>query len=76
MEGFFAFFLILILIVLLGILYKQRHVVARWLNDTNLTVTDAKRKKNLLRTIEDAQEEIREIERREARKSKAETGDE
>lgn len=74
MESVIAFFLLFLTIGALGLCYKNRHIIARWLNDTSLTVTDTKRKKYLRREIEDAEEELEEIEDRESKK-KAETAE-
>ena len=51
-------------IIGIGMAYKNRHSIARWLNDTTLTVTDEKRKKYLQRRMEDDTDELKEIEKR------------
>lgn len=71
MEAVIAFFLLFLTLFVMGLAYKNRHIIARWLNDTSLTITDTKRAKHLERTIEDATEELAEIR---TRQEKTETG--
>lgn len=66
MSNILGLFILLLLIFGVAMAYKHRHLIARWLNDTSLTENDKKRKVRLQRIIEDAQEEIKEIEEREA----------
>jgi len=82
-EGAVSFLLMLALIIGLAFLYTFLYSVARWLNDTNLTVTFTRRKVMLQRRIEDAKFKLGEIARREQRtgkyshgkKGEAETGE-
>ncbi len=64
MDALVTFIVLIAFIFGVAMLYKNRHAVSRWLNDTNLTVTDAKRKKFLIRRMEDDSEELKEIEER------------
>lgn len=59
-------FLLVVVILMFGsgLLYKNRVIIARWLNDASLAVTDERRITILRRRIEDDTEEIATLEAR------------
>jgi len=70
MESALAIILILAVVFGFAMAYKRRVAVAKWLNDPDLLTAGGNRKKQLRRRIEDAQEELEAIQKKEA-----ETGD-
>lgn len=64
MDTVLGLLLLVLIIFLMGLGYKNRHTVARWLNDTSLIITDENRRKFLQRRMEDDQEELQEIQQR------------
>lgn len=64
MDSVPALIVTVLLIVGVALAYKNRHTIARWLNDTSLTVTDEKRARYLRYHIAEEQIELEEIDQR------------
>ena len=67
MEDFLVFILIGLLFFLAMLSYKHRVRIIRWLDDPDVLVARGNRVKILKRRIEDSQDEIAEIEAKEAK---------
>jgi len=66
MESIFVLSYAALVLFCLMLAYKKRIAIGKWLDDPDSLTANGNRKKLLKRRIEDAQEQIEEIERKEA----------